>query len=143
MEASLRGGTKATFLKYSMGNVKMGQGIKFLDKELEIASFRALTGIYSSLVSIENPDNINEVLFIFQEYLYKEYERLYSFLKKIGTHYETCDCIEYRMKVLRTSIEGQHSMPPSEVLSELDNIKRLKKIIEVQGVSVSCCIKLK
>ncbi len=58
MEASLRGGTKATFLKYIMANVKKRQGIKFLDEQLEIASFRALTGIYSSLVSIENPDNL-------------------------------------------------------------------------------------
>jgi hypothetical protein len=123
--------------------VKRGNGIKFLDKELELASFRALIGIYSPLVSIENPDDINEVLFIFQRYLYNEYERLYSFLKKIGTHSEACECMEYRLTFLRTSIEGRHTMAPSEVLSELDTIKKFKKLIHVQEVSVSCCIKLK
>jgi len=126
-----------------MRHVKRGQGIKFLDEQLEIASFRALIGVYSPLISIENPDNLNEVLFAFQLHIYKEYEKLYVFLIAVGTHYKECDCMERRIVFLKSSIEQKLFIAPSEILLEFDHIKRLKKLIQVQEVSVSCCIKLK
>lgn len=126
-----------------MKNVKRGHGIKFLDEQLETASFKTLLGLYSHLVSIENPHDLDNVLFIFQTYIFKEYERLYSFLKKLDSHYEACDCMEQRLKYLGTSIDQKLFMAPSEVLSDLYKIKNFKKLIHVQEVSVSCCLKLK
>ena len=126
-----------------MRNVKKGNGIKFLDEELETASFKTLLALYSHLVSIENPHDLDNVLFVFQTYIFKEYERLYSFLKKLDTHYDVCDCMEQRLKYLGTSIEQKLFMAPSEVLSDLYKIKNFKELIQVQEVSVSCCLKLK
>ena len=125
--------------------VIQGSGIKFLDEEVEAAAFRILIGVYAYLVHIENYDNLDEVLFVFKKYIYSEYERLYSFIKKLDNvkDYDACNYIEVRLKYIKNSIEDGVLITPSEILSELDTIKRFKKLIHVQEVSVSCCIKLK
>lgn len=130
MARGIQGGIKATLLRYSMKQVKKGHGIKFLDEDLEIASFRALIAVYSHLVSIDDPEDLNKILFLFQEYLYKEY----SILKKMSKHYERCNCLKDHLTILRTSIEEKLFMTPSEILGELDHIRSLKKEIKV----VSC-----
>ena len=126
-----------------MRRVIKGNGIKLLDEQIEIASFKTLIGVYLHLVSVENPDDLNEILFVFKIYIYKKYEKLYSFLKKVGNHCETLDSVEYRLKVLKISIEEKRFMCPSEILNDLGQINKFEKIIHVQEVSFSCCIKLK
>jgi hypothetical protein len=143
MARLIQGGTKASFLIQNMRNVRRGNGIKFLDEQFETAAFKTLLGLYSHLVTIENPDDLDNVLFVFQTYVYNEYQRLYSFLKKIGSHYETCDCMQERLKLLGTSIDQKLFIAPSEILRDLYKIKNFKSLIHVQEVSVSCCLKLK
>lgn len=126
-----------------MKRVKRGHGIKLFDEELETAAFKILTSVYSHLVSIENPHDLDEVLFVFQTYIFKEYERLYSFLKKLASNSDTCDYIEGRLKRINTSIDKKPFMAPTEILGDLYKIKNIKKLIQVQEVSVSCCLKLK
>ena len=127
-----------------MRRVIRGRGIKFLDEKLEAASFRILIGVYAHLVNIQDYDDLDEVLFLFKEYIYREYERLYSFLKKIASvkDYDACNYMENRLERYK---KEEILIPPSEILGELEQIKKFKKLIEVQEVSVSCfqCIKLK
>jgi hypothetical protein len=110
-----------------MKHVKRGHGIKFLDEDLEVASFKTLIAVYSHLVSIDDPGDLNKILFLFQEYIYKEY----CILKNVCNHYERCNCLEGHLKILRVSIEQKLFMTPSEILGEIDNIRRLKKEIKV------------
>ena len=84
--------------------------------------------------------HLDEVLFVFKEYIYKEYERLYTFLKALAKHYDACDCMEKRIEYFKNT---ELLIPPSEILSELEQIKKFKKLIQVQEVSLTCCIKLK
>ena len=123
-----------------MKRVIRGKGISLLDEQLEAASFRILIGVYAHLVTIQDYDDIDEVLFVFREYIYKEYERLYTFLKTLAKHYDTCDCMEKRIEHFKNI---ELLIPPSEILSEFDQIKKFKKLIEVQEVSFTCCVKLK
>lgn len=124
-----------------MLRVVRGKGIKLLDEQVEAASFRILIGVYPHLVIIEDDDNLDEVLFVFKEYIYKEYERLYSFLINVSKvkHYDACNCIKKRIEHFKNQ---ELLIPPSEILGELEHIKKFKKLIEVQEASVSCCIKL-
>jgi hypothetical protein len=126
-----------------MKRILRGNGIKLLDEELETAAFKILVGVYSDLVMIQNTSDIEEVLFVFQSYICKEYERLCSVLKKIGTHYATCDCMDYRVKLIQGSIGQKNFMAPSEILKELEQIKSFKKLVEVHNTSCFTCIKLK
>jgi hypothetical protein len=124
-------GTKATFISYIMRVVR-GNGIKFFDEDLEVASFRTLVALYSDLVLIEDPDKIVDVIFSFQEYIHREYTRIYLILKDHprGNHYN-CDCMKNRIP-----------MSPSQILQELDKIKRLQKLLPVEHTSVTCfCFK--
>ena len=128
-----------------MRRVIRGSGIKFLDEVFETAAFKTLIGIYSHLVFIQNPYDLEEVLFVFWGYLYTEYERLYSFLKKTAKHDDTCKTIEDRLKLLKDPVEQKFFITPSEILNDLHTIKALKKLIHVHQVSVPCfpCKKLK
>jgi hypothetical protein len=126
-----------------MRRVLRGNGIKLLDEEFETAAFKILLGVYSHLVIIKNTSDLDEVLFVFQSYICKEYERLYNALKKNGTHYATCHCMSYRIKVIQASIGQKNFMAPSELLNELDQIKCFKNLIEVHSTSCFSCIKLK
>jgi hypothetical protein len=123
-----------------MRRVIRGNGIKLLDKEFEAASFRILIGVYIHLVRIEDPDDLDEVLFLFKQYIYREYQRLYFFLKKLK-HYDTCNCMDTRLEYFKNAVEENLFITPSEILGELDHIKRLNKII--QDVRCLPCIKLK
>ena len=140
MDSFVSRGIKGAFIKETMRRVIRGRGIKLLDEQIEAASFRILIGIYAYLVTIEDYDDLDEVLFTFREYIYKEYERLYSFLKALAKHYDICDCMEKRIEHFKNI---ERLIPPSEILSELEQIKKFKKLIEVQEVSLTCCIKLK
>ena len=133
---------KEAFIKYNMMRVIRGKGIKLLDEQIEAASFRILIGVYQHLVIIEDADNLDEVLFVFKEHIYKEYECLYSFLINISKvkYYDACNCIEKRIERFKNQ---ELLIPPSEILGELEHIKMFKKLIEVQDVSFTCCIKLK
>jgi hypothetical protein len=122
-----------------MRRVIKGKGIKLLDEQLEIASFRILIGVYAHLVTIEDYDDLDEVLFVFKEHVYKEYERLYTFLKTIAKDYDACNCMEKRIERFN---KPEILITPSEILGELQQIKIFKKLIKVQEVSLSCCIKL-
>jgi hypothetical protein len=126
-----------------MKRILRGNGLKLLDEDIETAAFKILLGVYSDLVIIQNTSDIEEVLFVFQSYICKEYERLCIILKKIGTHYATCDCMDYRIKVIQGSIGQKNFMAPSEILKELEQIKSFKKLIEVHNTSCFSCIKLK
>lgn len=123
-----------------MRRVVRGKGIKLLDEQVEAASFRILIGIYAYLVTIEDYDDLDEVLFVFKEYIYKEYERLYTFLKVLAKHYDACDCMEKRIEYFKNT---ELLIPPSEILGDLEQIKKFKGLIQVQEVSLTCCIKLK
>lgn len=122
-----------------MGRVIRGKGIKLLDEHVEAASFRILIGVYAHLVTIEDYDDLDEVLILFKEHIYKEYQRLYSFFKTIAKHYDTCNCMEKRIERFKNK---ELLIPPSEILGELEHIKKFEKLIEVQQVSFTCCIKL-
>jgi len=122
-----------------MRRVIKGKGIKLLDEQLEIASFRILIGVYAYLVTIEDYDDLDEVLFVFKEHIYKEYERLYTFLKTIAKDYDACNSMEKRIERFK---KPEILITPSEILGELQQIKIFKKLIQVQEVSLSCCIKL-
>ena len=122
-----------------MRRVIRGKGIKLLDEQVEAAAFRILIGVYAHLVTIQDHDDLDEVLFIFKEYIYKEYERLYIFFKTVSKHYNTCNCMEKRIEHFKKS---EILIGPSEILGELEQIKKFKKLIQVQEISVSCCIKL-
>jgi len=124
-------GTKATFISYTMRVVR-GNGIKLFDEDLEVASFRTLVALYSDLVIIEEPDKIVDVVFSFQEYIHREYTRIYSILKDHprGNHCN-CECMKNRMR-----------MSPNQILQELDNIKHLQRLLPVEHTSVTCfCFK--
>ena len=125
-----------------MMRVIRGKGINLLDEEVEAASFRILIGVYAYLVDIEDYDDLDDVLFVFKKYIYKEYERLYSFLVNVAKikHYDACNCMEKRIERLKNQ---ERIIPPSEILADLDHIKKIKKLIDVKEVSVSCCLKLK
>lgn len=123
-----------------MRRVIRGKGIKLLDEQIEAASFRILIGVYAYLVHIEDYDDLDEVLFVFKEYIYKEYESLYSFFKTIAKHYDTCNCMERRIERFKNK---EILITPSEILGELEHIKKFKKLVDVEEASVSCCIKLK
>jgi hypothetical protein len=123
-----------------MRRVIRGKGIKLLDEQVEAAAFRILIGVYQHLVTIQDNDDLDEVLFVFKEYIYREYERLYSFLKALDKHYDACDCMEKRIERFKKS---ELLIGPSEILGELEQIKKFKRLIQVQEVSVLCCIKLK
>lgn len=140
MGCLVSGGIKGAFIKETMRRVIRGKGIKLLDEQLEAASFRILIGVYAYLVTIQDDDDLDEVLFVFKEHIYKEYERLYSFLKALDKHYDACDCMEKRIQRFNTP---ELLIGPSEILGELEQIKKFKKLIQVQEVSLSCCIKLK
>lgn len=126
-----------------MKRVLKGNGIKLLDEEFETAAFKILLGVYSDLVIIKNTSDLDEVLFVFQSYICKEYEYLYNALKKNRTHYATCHCMSYRIKIIQASIGQKNFMAPSEILNELEQIKSFKKLIEVHNTSCFSCIKLK
>lgn len=123
-----------------MRRVIRGKGIKFLDEELEAASFRILIGVYAHLVTIDDYDDLDQVLFVFKEHIYKEYERLYSFFKTIAKHYDSCSCMEERIERFKNP---NLLIGPSEILGELEHIKKFKSLVQVQEVSSTCCIKLK
>jgi hypothetical protein len=122
-----------------MRRVIRGNGIKLLDEQLEVASFRILIGVYAHLVNIQDYDDLDEVLFIFKEYIYREYERLYKVANV--KHDDSCNYMENCLERFKQDI----LIPPSEILNELQQIKIFKKLIEVQEVSATClpCIKLK
>jgi hypothetical protein len=126
-----------------MRRVIRGKGIKFLDEDLEAAAFRILIGVYIHLVHIEDIDDLDEVLFVFKQYIYREYKRLYIFLKNLTKikHYDTCNCMDTRLEYFKKAVEGSLFIAPSELLGELDHIKRLTKMI--QEASCLPWIKLK
>lgn len=132
-------GIKEAFIKKTMRRVIKGKGIKLLDEQLDAASFRILIGVYAYLVNIQDYDDLDEVLFVFKEHVYKEYERLYSFLKTIAKHYDACNYMKKRIERFKNP---ELLIAPSEILGELEQIKKFKKLIQVQEVSLSCCIKL-
>jgi hypothetical protein len=127
-----------------MPRVIRGNGIKLLDDHLETASFRILIGIYIGLVNIKDCDDLDEVLFVFREYIYKEYERLYIVLKQLDKvkHYNMCPCMEERIELYKN--QGI-LITPSEILNELQQIKKFKNLVQVQEETVQClpCKKLK
>jgi len=126
-----------------MRHVIRGKGIKLLDEQLEAASFRILIGVYAHLVHIDDYDDLDEVLFVFKEYIYKEYERIHTVLKSTNIkHWDTCNCIQSRLERYK---KQEVLIAPSEILGELEKFKKFKKLIQVQEVSVTCCpcIKLK
>jgi len=122
-----------------MRRVIRGKGIRLLDEQFEAAAFRILIGVYAALVNIQDYDDIDEVLFVFKEYIYREYQRLYKLANV--KHHDSCEYMEIRLERFKQGI----LIPPSEILNELEQIKIFKKLIEVQGVSAAClpCIKLK
>jgi hypothetical protein len=123
-----------------MGRLIRGNAIKLLDEQVEAAAFRILTGVYIHLVHIEDTCNLDEVLFIFKEYIYREYENLYKLANV--KHDDSCKHIENRVERYK---KQDILIPPSEILSELEYIKGFKKLIHDQEVSSTClpCIKLK
>jgi len=121
-----------------MSRVIRGGGIKFLDEQFETAAFKTLIGVYSHLVFIQNTYDLEEVLFVFWGYLYKEYEELYNFLKRSGHRADACKTIEDRLKSLKPPVHHNFFITPSEILNDLDRIKAFKKLIQVQQVSVPC-----
>jgi len=143
VDCLVSGGIKGTFIKYTMRRVIRGKGIKFLDEDLEAAAFRTLIGIYSHLIRIEDPDDLDGVLFIFKQYIYREYQILYRLLKNLTKvkHYDTCNCMDIRLEYFKKAVEESLFITPSEILGELDHIKRLKKLI--QETSCLPFIKLK
>ena len=128
-----------------MARVIRGKGIKLLDEDVEAAAFRILIGVYAYLVDIGDYDDLDEVIFVFKKYIYSEYERLYSFIKKLDKveHGDACNFMEVRLKYIKKSIEDQVLIPPSEILGELQHIKTFKKLIQVQEVTCFPCVKLK
>ena len=77
-----------------------GRGIKLLDEQIEAAAFRILIGVYPHLVIIEDDDDLDEVLFVFKEYIYKEYQYIHRCL--IHTkHNDTSNFIKNRIEHFR------------------------------------------
>jgi hypothetical protein len=115
------------------------KGIKLLDEQVEAAAFRILIGVYAHLVTIQDHDDLDEVLFVFKEYIYKEYQYIHPCL--IHTkHNDTSNFIKNRIEHFKNK---ELLIPPSEILGEFDNIKNIKKQIQVQGIRCFPCIKLK
>jgi hypothetical protein len=119
--------------------IKKGCGVKLLDIDVELASYKTLLGIYSDKITVVDPDDIEAVLFSFQTYLRRELESIYFPISLVSSKED----IAKRISTLKENIEANKLMAPSQLLADLYYLKTRKALLVSREVSVSCCIKLR
>lgn len=120
--------------------MRKGAGIKFLDGEVELASYKTLLGIYGNRITVTDPNDIDAVVFSFQKYLCREFQDLYFPMRVLATSH-VYEEIERRYSIYKESIRLNIPMMPSHLLADILYLKTFRPPDNL--TQLSCCIKLR
>ena len=121
-----------------MRSVVKGNGIKLIDSNKEIDSLNTLLGFYTRNIDISNHLDTLEILLRFQEYIYKELDKLhidfYELYKRVikdKDHPEYHKIQEEYIEIsgvlnfYKNSLDNRKFMLPSQILKEFHRISEM------------------